>query len=73
MFHTLLTRAGYVVLDLDYRASSGYGRDFRTAIYRQMGEPELEDLADGVAWLVANRAVDARSGSAPTAAATAAS
>lgn len=59
MFHTLLTRAGYVVLDLDYRASSGYGRDFRTAIYRQMGEPELEDLADGVAWLVANRAVDA--------------
>ncbi len=60
MFHTLLTRRGYVVLDLDYRASSGYGRDFRTAIYRQMGGPELEDLEDGVAWLVANRAVDAR-------------
>ena len=60
MFHTLLARRGYVVLDLDYRASSGYGRDFRTAIYRQMGEPELDDLADGVAWLVANRAVDAR-------------
>lgn len=59
MFHTLLTRAGYVVLDLDYRASAGYGRDFRTAIYRQMGEPELDDLADGVAWLVANRGVDA--------------
>jgi dipeptidyl aminopeptidase/acylaminoacyl peptidase len=58
MFHTLLTRAGYVVLDLDYRASSGYGRDFRTAIYRQMGEPELDDLADGVAWLVAERGVD---------------
>lgn len=60
MFHTLLTRAGYVVLDLDYRASAGYGRDFRTAIYRQMGEPELDDLADGVAWLVANRGVDAK-------------
>ncbi len=59
MFHTLLARAGYVVLDLDYRASSGYGRDFRTAIYRQMGEPELEDLADGVAWLVEQRGVDA--------------
>ncbi len=58
MFHTLLTRAGYVVLDLDYRASSGYGRDFRTAIYRQMGEPELDDLADGVAWLVGQRGVD---------------
>ena len=60
MFHTLLARAGYVVLDLDYRASAGYGRDFRTAIYRQMGEPELEDLADGVAWLVAQRGVDAK-------------
>ncbi len=58
MFHSLLTRRGYVVLDMDYRASSGYGRDWRTAIYRQMGYPELEDLEDGVAWLAANRAVD---------------
>ncbi|MEO8276702.1 MAG: prolyl oligopeptidase family serine peptidase [Thermoanaerobaculia bacterium] len=60
MFHTLLTRLGYVVLDMDYRASSGYGRDFRTAIYRQMGWPEVEDLEDGVDWLVANRGVDAK-------------
>ena len=58
MFHSLLTRRGYVVLDMDYRASAGYGRDWRTAIYRQMGYPEVEDLADGVAWLAANRAVD---------------
>jgi len=58
MFQTLLTRHGYVVLDLDYRASAGYGRDWRTAIYRQMGEPEVEDLEDGVSWLVAEQAVD---------------
>lgn len=58
MFHTLLTRRGYVVLDMDYRASQGYGRDWRTAIYRKMGTPELEDLEDGAAWLVANHAVD---------------
>ena len=58
MFHTLLTRHGYVVLDMDYRASAGYGRDWRTAIYRQMGHPEVEDLEDGVAWLVANKSVD---------------
>lgn len=58
MFHTLLTRHGYVVLDMDYRASAGYGRDWRTAIYRQMGHPELEDLEDGVAWLAANKSVD---------------
>ncbi len=60
MFHALLTRRGYVVLDMDYRASAGYGRDWRTAIYRQMGTPELEDLRDGVAWLVDNHGVDPR-------------
>jgi len=58
MFHTFLTRRGYVVLDMDYRASAGYGRDWRTAIYRQMGHPELEDLQDGVDWLVGHQDVD---------------
>ena len=58
MFHTLLTRAGYTVLDMDYRASRGYGRDWRTAIYRQMGTPELEDLQDGVEWLVTQEGID---------------
>lgn len=52
MFHTLLAQRGVTVLDMDYRASAGYGRDWRTAIYRQMGTPELEDLKDGVAYLV---------------------
>ncbi|UOF14606.1 prolyl oligopeptidase family serine peptidase [Lysobacter capsici] len=55
MFHNLLVDKGYVVLDLDYRASEGYGRDWRTAIYRQMGHPELEDYQDGLDWLVANK------------------
>ncbi|KZC17829.1 peptidase S9 [Rhodanobacter sp. FW510-R12] len=58
MFHNLLVQQGYVVLDMDYRASEGYGRAWRTAIYRQMGHPELEDLLDGKAWLVKNHGVD---------------
>jgi len=58
MFHNLLVSQGYVVLDMDYRASEGYGRDWRTAIYRQMGHPELDDLLDGKAWLVKNHGVD---------------
>ncbi len=58
MFHNLLVQQGYVVLDLDYRASEGYGRDWRTAIYRQMGHPELEDYLDGLDWLVANKQGD---------------
>lgn len=59
-FHNLLTQQGYVVLDMDYRASAGYGRDWRTAIYRRMGTPETEDLMDGVKWLVDNANVDVK-------------
>ncbi len=48
MFHNLLVQKGYIVLDMDYRGSEGYGRDWRTAIYRNMGHPELEDYKDGL-------------------------
>ena len=58
MFNSWLVQRGFVVLDLDYRASAGYGRDWRTAIYRQMGHPELEDLLDGKKWLAEQAAVD---------------
>ncbi|KPH94945.1 peptidase S9 [Pseudoalteromonas porphyrae] len=58
MFHSLLASEGYVVMDMDYRASKGYGRDWRTAIYRQMGTPEIQDLADGVSWMADNANVD---------------
>lgn len=59
MFHNLLVEKGYIVLDMDYRASLGYGRNWRTAIYRQMGHPELEDYIDGLNWLVAKHQGDA--------------
>jgi dipeptidyl aminopeptidase/acylaminoacyl peptidase len=58
MFHQLLVERGYIVLDLDYRASEGYGRDWRTAIYRNMGHPELEDYLDGLDWLVKQKQGD---------------
>jgi dipeptidyl aminopeptidase/acylaminoacyl peptidase len=58
MFHNLLVQQGYIVLDLDFRASEGYGRDWRTAIYRQMGTPELEDYLDGIDWLAAEKQGD---------------
>lgn len=59
MFHSLLAYKGYVVADIDYRASAGYGRDFRTAIYRQMGGPEIEDMVDTARWMASERGVDA--------------
>ena len=60
MFNNWLVQNGYVVLDMDYRASQGYGRDWRTAIYRQMGHPELEDLLDGKKWLAEQASVDSK-------------
>jgi dipeptidyl aminopeptidase/acylaminoacyl peptidase len=59
MFNNLLVQQGYVVLDMDYRASQGYGRDWRNAIYERMGHPELEDYIDGVDWMVAHQQGDA--------------
>ncbi len=51
MFNHLLASKGYVVLDVDYRASAGYGRDWRTAIYRWMGGRDLQDHVDASRWL----------------------
>lgn len=58
MFHHLLRERGYVVLDIDYRASSGYGRDWRTAIYRHMGGVDLNDHVDAAKWLASEHKVD---------------
>jgi len=60
MFHNLLASRGYVVLDPDYRASSGYGRDWRTAIYRHMGGKDLDDVVDGAKFLVSTEKVNAK-------------
>jgi len=58
MFHNLLVDKGYTVLDMDYRASAGYGRDCRTGIYRFMGGKDLTDHVDGAKWLVDNYKID---------------
>ncbi|HSJ07314.1 MAG TPA: prolyl oligopeptidase family serine peptidase [Longimicrobiales bacterium] len=58
MFHHLLAERGYVVLDMDYRASAGYGRDWRTAVHRHMGGTDLDDHVDGSRWLQQNFGVD---------------
>jgi dipeptidyl aminopeptidase/acylaminoacyl peptidase len=60
MFNNLLAREGYVVFDMDYRGSAGYGRDWRTAIYQDMGHPEVQDITDGVHWLEKHYHVDPR-------------
>ena len=51
MFHNMLVDLGYTVIDVDYRGSAGYGRDWRTAIYRHMGGRDLQDYVDAQAYL----------------------
>lgn len=60
MFHHLLMEKGYAVLDIDYRGSAGYGRDWRTGIYRFMGGKDLTDHVDGAQYLVSEHGVDAK-------------
>ena len=57
MFHNLLVDQGYTVIDIDYRGSAGYGRDWRTGIYRFMGGKDLTDHIDAAGYLVANHGV----------------
>ncbi|MBS1914972.1 MAG: S9 family peptidase [Bacteroidetes bacterium] len=52
MFNNMLADNGYTVMDVDYRGSAGYGRDWRTAIYRHMGGKDLDDQVDAAKYMV---------------------
>jgi dipeptidyl aminopeptidase/acylaminoacyl peptidase len=58
MFNHVLASRGYVVLDVDYRGSAGYGRDWRTAVAGHMGGKDLDDIVDAAGYLVAEHGVD---------------
>ena len=60
MFNNLLAEKGYTVMDIDYRGSAGYGRDWRTGIYRHMGGKDLSDHVDAAKYLVEQLGVDAK-------------
>jgi dipeptidyl aminopeptidase/acylaminoacyl peptidase len=58
MFHNLLVDRGFTVLDIDYRGSAGYGRDWRTGIYRHMGGKDLSDHVDATRYLTSKLGID---------------
>ena len=47
-----LANRGYVVLQVNFRGSTGYGKDFLNAGNREWGAKMHDDLVDGVNWLV---------------------
>jgi len=58
MFNELLTQKGYVVLDIDYRGSAGYGREWRTDVYDFLGGKDMDDHIDAIDYMVANYSVN---------------
>jgi len=58
MFDHILMARGFTVIDVDYRGSAGYGRDWRTAVYEHMGGKALDDIVDAAKYLAAEQGVD---------------
>ncbi len=59
MFHQVLAQRGMIVWICDNRSNSGKGAQSAWPVYRNLGEVELRDLEDGVAWLKQQPYVDA--------------
>ena len=52
------TSRGFAVFDIDYRGSSGYGRDFRKALYGKWGVYDLDDAISAAKHLIREGIVD---------------
>jgi dipeptidyl aminopeptidase/acylaminoacyl peptidase len=58
LFNQMLTQKGYVVFDIDFRGSAGYGRDWRTDVHDFLGGKDFDDHIDAIDYAVANYSVD---------------
>jgi dipeptidyl aminopeptidase/acylaminoacyl peptidase len=53
-----LANRGYAVLQMNFRTSSGYGRQFWEAGFKQWGLAIQNDISDGVKWLISKGIAD---------------
>lgn len=53
-----LANRGYAVFQMNYRGSTGYGKEFKNAGYKQWGKKIQDDITDGVRWLVQQEIAD---------------
>lgn len=58
VFNNYLAAQGYVVLEMDYRGSTGYGREWHRGVYLDMAGPDLDDVVGGVEYLKTLKNVD---------------
>ncbi len=55
----VLANRGFAVLQLNFRGSTGFGKELLEAGYREWGQKIQDDITDGVKWLIANGTADA--------------
>ncbi|HVN67606.1 MAG TPA: S9 family peptidase [Candidatus Sulfotelmatobacter sp.] len=53
-----LANRGYAVFKMNYRGSTGYGKKFYEASFKQWGKKMQDDVTDGVKWLIAQGIAD---------------
>ncbi|MBK7632046.1 MAG: S9 family peptidase [Ignavibacteriales bacterium] len=53
-----LANRGYAVLQMNFRGSTGYGREFWEKSFKQWGKTMQDDISDGVKWLIAEGIAD---------------
>jgi len=54
----LLASHGYLVLQVNFRGSGGYGLSFEKAGYKQWGKAMQDDITDGTLWAIENEVAD---------------
>lgn len=55
-----LANRGYAVLQMNFRGSTGYGKKFWEASFKQWGKAMQDDITDGVEWLKKEGIADAK-------------
>ena len=53
-----LANRGYAVLQMNFRGSTGYGKKFWEAGFKQWGKAMQDDITDGVEWLIKQKIAD---------------
>jgi dipeptidyl aminopeptidase/acylaminoacyl peptidase len=57
-YHQWLANRGYAVLSVNFRGSTGFGKDFSNAGDKEWGRKMDDDLLDGVAWAIREKVAD---------------
>ena len=52
------TSRGFAVLDVNYRGSTGFGRDYRNSLYGKWGEHDVDDCLAGIEYLKNENLID---------------